>query len=106
MGRRPRQPSVEYEPHIEHLRKGTREQYESAWVSVTANTDVAPTSEFTHELGEVPWVVDVIRADDSDGYNAEVVPSTDVTITKTDTLVTLAIPTSVTVTYYYQVRAM
>jgi hypothetical protein len=43
----------------DHLRRGTREQYESEWVLVPAGT----TREFRHDLGELPWSWSVLRSD-------------------------------------------
>ena len=85
---------------LEHLRKGTREQYQSGWVSVAASA----TAALTHELGEMPWVVDVVRADADGGYNAVEVPATDITVAKTAT--TITITNAAADTYYFQVRAM
>lgn len=56
---------------IEDVRLGTRDQYESEWVKIEGNSVVA-THVFTHELDEIPWVVDVLRSGTDDGGNASV----------------------------------
>ena len=83
---------------MEHLRQGTRQQYLSDWTSIP----VSASEEFTHELGEVPFTVDVIEADSSEGYNA--ITSSTATISKTDTTITVTVGAGGP--FYYQVRAM
>jgi hypothetical protein len=80
------------------LRLGTREQYESQWRSIGGTASYS----FTHELGEIPWVVDVLRSDHDDGTGAIVAPT--VTISKTDR--TITITNDAGTGYYFKVRAM
>lgn len=80
---------------LEHLRKGTREQYESPWTAIAA----LGSATFTHELGEIPWTVDVLKSEQADGRAP--VPAT-VTVVKTETTISVV----ATDTGYYQVRAM
>ena len=68
------------QPAIEHLRQGTREQYESGWTKIVAAHEVA----FEHNLGEIPWTVNVIRAISADGKFPQVAPATDYTVAYTD----------------------
>ena len=104
MGKRPLAPFYNpdddaYGDVLEHIRRGTRQQYESDWTSIADSDDES----FTHELGEVPWLVDVLMADDSEGYNA-VNGNASVTVAKTDT--TITVTSSAGATKYFQVRAM
>jgi len=87
---------------LDDLRKGTRKQFESAWTTIGSGSSV----DITHDLGEIPWAVDVIRADGSEGYGAVQAPSTDITVSKTDATITLAVGTTAGATYFYKVRAM
>jgi len=86
---------------LEHLRMGTRDQYESGWVQI-ADTGSAG---FPHGLEEVPWLVDVLRSESSQGKGA-VDSNTDVTIAKTDTTITVTSNVGDGVAYYFKVRAM
>jgi len=86
---------------LEHLRMGTRDQFESGWVQI-ADTG---SSSFTHGLEEVPWVVDVLRSPTNDG-KAAMDSNSDVTIAKTDTTITVTSNVSDGVAYYFKVRAM
>jgi hypothetical protein len=92
---------------MEHLRIGTRDQYESEWVRIEG-VDFVGTHEFTHGLGEIPWVVDVLQSTRSDGANpTPAIPGgTDVTVTKTATTITVQNDDAATVDVYFQVRAM
>ncbi len=66
----------------EQLRAGTRQQYTSEWRLIVASASHA----FTHGLGEVPWVCDVVESYGSDGAK----PTTSsATVTKTDTTITV-----------------
>jgi hypothetical protein len=87
---------------LEHLRMGTRDQYESGWAMAADASSVS----FTHGLDEVPWVVDVLRSSTSDGKVAESVPSADVTIAKTSTSITITNDVGDGTAYYFKVRAM
>ena len=89
---------------LEHLRMGTRDQFESGWVQI-ADTG---SSSFTHGLEEVPWLVDVLRSGDSDGKTAESVGvgAGGVTITKNTSTVTITNAVADGTTYYFKVRAM
>lgn len=94
---------------FEHLREGTREQFESDWVSIVEpdGEDIAVT--FTHRLGEIPWAVDVLQSDASDGSNpAEAdLSAADMTVTKDATEITLTRSTSSTAgDLYFKVRAL
>ena len=86
---------------LEHLRMGTRDQFESGWVQI-ADTG---SSSFTHGLEEVPWVVDVLRSPTNDG-KAAMDSNSDVTIAKTDTTITVTSNVGDGVAYYFKVRAM
>jgi hypothetical protein len=83
---------------IEHLRQGTREQYESEWTLIVDTT----SHTFTHNLGEVPWVVDVIGSKVDDGKNP-VDRNADVTVVKDDEEITIT--NNVTADEYFKVRA-
>lgn len=99
----------EVEQAIEHIRQGTVERYESAWTLVPASAAV----EFRHNLGDMPWVVDVVYSDTSEGKYPRDASSL-VTVTKADkdssagsgdtTLTVTA--ASATENYYYKVRAL
>ena len=43
----------------EHLRLGTRHQYDSGWLAIPAGL----RRQFDHNLGEIPWSVSVIRSE-------------------------------------------
>ena len=83
---------------LEHLRIGTRDQYESEWRQI----DASRAHTFTHSLGEIPWIVDVLRSDSSDGKGAVVAAS--FTVAKTDTSITIT--NSDSALHYFKVRAM
>jgi len=51
------------EPEVDHIREGTREQFESEWTLIPGGH----SQEFQHGLGELPWVVSVMRSDVADG---------------------------------------
>jgi hypothetical protein len=93
---------------LEHLRKGTVEQYESGWVlirdAISGTTD--GTKDFTHDLEEIPRVVDVMRSETSDGKNA-IDGNSGVTVAKTSTTITLTIPNGSPLggDFYFKVRA-
>jgi len=72
------------EEKLEHLRQGTREQYESEWRLIGDMNSYS----FTHELDDIPTVVDVIRSETSDGKKATD-SNSDVTVAKTATTVTI-----------------
>ena len=101
MATRPTMPGMD-DVVLEHLRMGTRDQFESGWVSIAD----ANSHAYTHNLEEVPWVVDVIRSRESGGASAESVPSADVTIAKTETTVTITNGVGDGTAYYFRVRAM
>jgi len=94
---------VESDDLQENLRLGTRTQFQSEWTKV--HYGAAQAVAFAHDLDEIPWVVDVIRSETVDGGSQVVVPSTDVTIVKTDTTITVTNDSTDT-DYYFQVRAM
>lgn len=98
MPNRPTFPGAE-DPTLEHLRLGTRDQYQSEWRSIANGASHA----FTHELGELPWMVDVIRSETSDGKNP-VDSNSDVTVAKTDT--TITVTNNFGSARYFRVRAM
>lgn len=50
-------------PEWDHLRQGTREQFESEWFIIPGGH----SQEFQHDLGEVPWVCQVIMSDVATG---------------------------------------
>ena len=91
---------------LEHLRMGTRDQFDSGWVQIadTVGSAVGSAS-FTHGLEEVPWVVDVLRSPTNDG-KAAMDSNSDVTIVKTDTTITVTSNVGDGVAYYFKVRAM
>jgi hypothetical protein len=53
--------------NLEHIREGTREQYESEWLFFPSGA----RREVRHNLGEIPWVVSVVRSDDATGSVVE-----------------------------------
>ncbi len=89
------------EQTVEHLRLGTRKQWENETWQLIAATPGFNT--FNHDLGEIPWVVDVLSADNNTGKFA-VDANADVTITKTDS--TIKIENTTATDLYYKVRAM
>lgn len=100
----PRRPAIHIvdpnlEQAVEHLREGTREQYESGWVRVAAGADAT----FTHELGEIPWMVDVLQSEQSDG-RAPIDGNANVTLTKDSSTITLT--NGYGADAYFYVRAM
>ena len=101
MPTRPTMPGMD-DVVLEHIRMGTRDQFESGWVPIADSG----SSSFTHGLEEVPWVVDVLRSGDADGKTAESVPAADMTITKNTSTVTIANGVGDGTTYYFKVRAM
>jgi hypothetical protein len=94
------------EEKLEHLRQGTREQYESDWTLIES----LGTHVFTHDLEEIPVVVDVIRSETSDGKapvdtnadfdNAPVKTSTSITVDVTGVGTVNGVSD-----FYYKVRA-
>lgn len=84
---------------VEHLRMGTREQYESDWTLIPASGSHA----FDHSLAEVPWHVDVIRSLVSDGARSESATA-EVTVAKTDSAITVT--NGASTAYYFRVRAL
>jgi hypothetical protein len=86
---------------IENLRLGTREQYESGWRLIEEGEDFA----FQHNLGEVPWVVDVLYSEESNGGNARD-GNSDTTVTKTFEEITCQNDFTDGRTRYFKVRAM
>jgi hypothetical protein len=108
-----------FRPVYEHLRDGTREQYESGWTLVlgkntTGGTPESHTVQFDHNLGEIPWRVSVIRSIDSSGKFPDVpVDGTDYTLAYTDSDSksgsgdnSLTITNDTTTDYYFKVRAL
>lgn len=89
-----RQPETDAEPGgrddlvkaLEHLRKGTREQYESDWVlfpQPLSSGDTTVSRTFPHGLDEVPWIVDILESEEADGARAKSLqPASYVTFTK------------------------
>lgn len=112
----PRRPSFsshqlpgEMKSVLEHLRTGTREQFESGWISIPPGI----TREFIHSLGEVPWVVHVLRSETGDGTYPTEPPAADITVVRLDASSTrgsgdraLTVKNNAASTYYFKVRAM
>jgi len=96
-------PDAEYNIHdaLEHLRDGTREQYESPWTEIF-DTE---SKTFIHELGEIPWTVDVLRSRTNDG-KAPVDSNADVTVVKNQTQITVTNDVGDSASAYFRVRAM
>ena len=86
-------------PDIEHLRQGTRRQWESDWTELADSASVT----FTHDLGEIPWTVDVIRAIDSGGASP-LDANASVSIAKTDT--TITVTSALGSSAYFKARAL
>jgi len=98
-------------PIIEDVRQGTRKQYVSDWTEIKAGTSLS----FTHELGEVPWCVDVLRAAGNQGVSAVALYQSGKTLVdaagaaavsafvKSDSVVTL---TNGSTDAYFRVRAL
>jgi hypothetical protein len=91
---------------VDHLRKGTRDQYTSRWVKILDGL----SHEFLHELGEIPWTVSVNRSESDEGkqaVEATIGSGLDITITKTDTTITVTNNTGIEdFSTYFQVRAL
>lgn len=94
---------------LDHLAKGTRQQYESEWTRIPDGGAV----EFRHELDEIPWTVSLLRSDDSDGKFAVAAAATDFTITYADEagssdsgMSTLTVTSGYGSATYIKVRAM
>lgn len=83
---------------MESLRQGTREVFESGWTLINNGADKA----FTHLLGEIPCVVDVIRSETADGVKP-IDSNADVTVAKTTT--TITVTNNVGANRYFNVRA-
>ena len=97
---------AEFAESIEHIRQGTRQQFESAWVRIEGAVTVA-SHDFLHELGEVPWIVDVLLSGTADGGNpSPAIEGTDVTVTKDATNITVQNDNSTITDRYFKVRAM
>jgi len=105
-------PDSPLQEQIDDLRKGTVLKYQSDWILIESTGNHV----FTHNLGEVPCMVDVIRDDFATGDNQspvdENVNSAELTgIVKTSTTitvtnnVTLTNPVNGKVDFYYRVRA-
>jgi hypothetical protein len=86
---------------LENLRLGTRQQYTSDWTVINDSE----THTFTHNLGEIPWIVDVAYSEQDQGGLARDANS-DVTVVKTSETITCTSNFSAGRTYYFQVRAM
>jgi len=85
--------------HLEHLRRGTVKSYESPWVSVVDTG----TYTFTHDLGDIPFTVDV-SVSESAGGDGPVDGNSSATVTKTATTITLV--SSYGSTVFFRVRAI
>ena len=75
-------PLTEHDEVIEHLRQGTREQYESDWTYIPAGL----SRQFDHDLGEIPVNCNVSISVESGGpspKNAVVEATTDRALTIT-----------------------
>jgi hypothetical protein len=94
---------------MESLRQGTRSQYESPWTSILGDdpnspgTAYAQVITFTHNLEEIPWMVDVMSSKESDG-RTPIDANANVTITKDDTEITVQNDSGTNL--YFKVRAM
>ena len=92
-----------YDPSSEHgieqLRLGTRRQYISDWTLIPDGA----TKSFTHGLGEVPWVCDVVKSETADGKNPTSA-NADVTASKTSTAI--SVESALGSDAYFQVRAL
>lgn len=86
---------------MENLRLGTRDQWESEWTVINDGE----THSFTHTLGEIPWMVDVLYSEQTAGGQARD-GNASVTITKTATTITCLSNFSAGIVYYFKVRAM
>ena len=84
---------------IEDVRLGTRQQYESDWLYIEAEG----AAEFAHGLGELPWLIDVLASENSDGTDAAA--ATPITVAKTDTTITVT-NDSTTTASFFRVRAL
>lgn len=88
------------EEFLEHLRKGTREQFESSWEVINPGADKS----YSHGLGEIPWMVDVVQAEDAGGKSATI--AADATATKTSDTITVTVAATATAGLFYKVRAL
>jgi hypothetical protein len=93
---------------LDNIRKGTRVQYVSEWVKIPHEG----SSEFTHELSEIPWLVSVIKSRSEGGDSpSEISTSIDalhgtvITVGKSDTTITVT-NNDFTQETYFQVRAL
>jgi hypothetical protein len=107
------------EEKLEHLRQGTREQYESEWQLIRYDTTLSAgqSHAFTHELDDIPTVVDVIRSETNDGKSAGSVTIDNsgspaagtVAVAKTNTTITITsnhgAATNGVTDFYFKVRA-
>jgi hypothetical protein len=96
-------PNAPVEEQLEHLREGTFEKYESDWTLIKDGA----SHEFTHNLGEVPCVVDVVRSEVANGDHPRDTASI-IAIAKTDKSITVTHDgTNVNGVgdFYYRVRA-
>jgi hypothetical protein len=84
---------------VDQLQKGTRQQWESAWIKIGD----AESRDVEHELGEIPWLIDIISSVAEDGTNPQSLSTVTVTA-KTSTTVTVNNTSGET--QYIQVRTL
>ena len=69
---------MSYDEAEQHVLDGTRQQYESEWLSIPAGGE----REFPHNLGEVPWNWSVVRSESADGTVAGMEQSETLSVTR------------------------
>jgi hypothetical protein len=84
---------------IQGIKQHVQKRYISPWVSIEGGTSYG----FPHGLGEVPAVVSVLEATDSQGTGAA--DASSMTATKTVTLVTVANTAAAGTVRFFRVRA-
>lgn len=84
---------------IEHIKQHVRKPYISPWTRLEKSATIS----LTHGLGDFPFAVDVLQATDAQGTGAAT--ASDVTITRTATVVTVA-ETGGTNSTFIRVRAL
>ena len=89
------EPSVD---HMEHLRRGTFKQYESEWTLI----EDTGTHTFTHELGDIPCVVDVSSSEVITGHNPV---NVNASVTVTKIVKTITVVSAAGSDLYFRVRA-
>lgn len=107
MPTRPTPPGA-YNEAVEHIRQGTRQQYESEWVLIPAGVSHG----FLHDLGEIPWSTSIIKSLTQSGLQPSEA-SDDVTISYADVDGVggtgeryVTVTNDLSEDYYFKLRAM